>query len=358
MGDVLMTSPAIRALKEAPPRPWITLLTSPAGAAVSPMLPEVDSCWTYEALWMKATAPRSNRRADLEMIEGLRSAEFDAAVIFTVFSQSPLPAALLCYLAEILLRLAHCRENPYQLLTDWVVDPETGGALRHEVRSQLDLVATIGAYPNHERLSLRVPEPARRRGKDLLQSLRINDEANWVVIHPGASAPSRRYPPVSFSEVARRLSLEDRCRVIFTGGESERGLIASIQAGMGAPSYSLAGDLSLAELAAVIEMAPLLISNNTGPVHISAAVGTPVVDLYALTNPQHTPWLVPSRVLNHDVPCQPCYKSICPEVHHHCLRLVKPIEVLRAARELLGRASPRSHCRENPQRTPARIVRG
>ncbi len=58
--------------------------------------------------------------------------------------------------------------------------------------------------------------------------------------------------------------------------------------------------------------APLLVSNNTGPVHIAAAVGTPVVDLYALTNPQHTPWGVPNRVLYHDVPCKYCYKSICP----------------------------------------------
>jgi ADP-heptose:LPS heptosyltransferase len=78
-----------------------------------------------------------------------------------------------------------------------------------------------------------------------------------------------------------------------------------------------------------------LVANNTGPVHIAAAVGTPVVDLYALTNPQHTPWAVPSRVLNHTVPCGPCYKSVCPEGHHDCLRLVAPRDVVRATLELL-----------------------
>jgi ADP-heptose:LPS heptosyltransferase len=93
--------------------------------------------------------------------------------------------------------------------------------------------------------------------------------------------------------------------------------------------------LSLTELTALLEMAPLLISNNTGPVHMAAAVGTPVVDLYALTNPQHTPWGVPNRVLFHDVPCRICYKSICPEGHHHCLRLVEPETVVQAALELL-----------------------
>ena len=74
-------------------------------------------------------------------------------------------------------------------------------------------------------------------------------------------------------------------------------------------------------------------ANNTGPVHIAAAVGTPVVDLYALTNPQHTPWGVPNRVLFHDVPCKYCYKSVCPQGHHDCLRLVRPEDVVTAVIE-------------------------
>jgi ADP-heptose:LPS heptosyltransferase len=98
------------------------------------------------------------------------------------------------------------------------------------------------------------------------------------------------------------------------------------------------GVLDVPALAAVLARASLLISNNTGTVHVAAAVGTPVVDLYALTNPQHTPWQVPHRVLFHDVPCKYCYKSICPEGHHHCLRLVEPDEVLQAVAELLDRA--------------------
>jgi ADP-heptose:LPS heptosyltransferase len=98
---------------------------------------------------------------------------------------------------------------------------------------------------------------------------------------------------------------------------------------------NLAGQLGTEELAAVIDAATLLVSNNTGPVHIAAATGTPVVVLYALTNPQHTPWKVPSRVLFHDVPCRNCYRSVCPEGHHNCLRLVTPEEVVSAATDLL-----------------------
>jgi ADP-heptose:LPS heptosyltransferase len=104
---------------------------------------------------------------------------------------------------------------------------------------------------------------------------------------------------------------------------------------MGSPSRSVAGSLDLSELAALLARADLLVANNTGPVHVAAAVGTPVVDLYALTNPQHTPWMVPCRVLSRDVACRWCYKSVCPEGHHRCLRLVDAGEVCRAAFELL-----------------------
>ncbi len=122
--------------------------------------------------------------------------------------------------------------------------------------------------------------------------------------------------------------------VLFTGTEPECVLVEEIQAAMGVPSHSLAGRLSLGELAALLSLVQLLIANNTGPVHMAAALGTPVVVLYALTNPQHTPWQVPSRVLSHDVPCKYCYTSVCPLGHHDCLRLVTPESVVNAACDL------------------------
>ena len=335
LGDVLMTTPAIRALKgSGAGQRRITLLTSPAGAEVAGLVPEIDEAIVYDAPWMKATAPRRDSQPEYAMAERLRDEGFDAAVIFTVYSQSPLPSAFLCYLAGIPIRLAHCHENPYQLLTHWVPDPEPHTLIRHEVRRQLDLVASVGCRASDERLSLRVPEDARSRVLDMLAQLQLDLRRPWVVIHPGASAPSRRYPPESFAQAARLLALEDGCQVVFTGSEQESELVESIRGAMGAPSHSLAGRLDLAELAALISLAPVLISNNTGPVHVAAALGTPVVDIYALTNPQHTPWAVPNRVLNHDVPCKYCYKSVCPEGHHNCLRLVTPQAVAQAAREL------------------------
>ncbi len=193
----------------------------------------------------------------------------------------------------------------------------------------------MGCQTADTRLSLHVPLAARRRMLVMLHLLGIDPSAPWAAVHPGASAPSRRYPPERFAEAAGRLSRDHGLAVVFTGDAHERGLIEGVRAAMGAPSHSLAGQLGLADLAALIALAPVLVTNNTGPAHVAAAVGTPVVDLYALTNPQHTPWGVPSRVLFHDVPCKFCYKSVCPERHHDCLVRVPPEAVVRAALELL-----------------------
>ena len=337
LGDVLMTTPALRALHESAPGRRITLLTSPSGAEAARLVPWVDEVIVYDAPWMKATAPRRSPEPDLAMIERLRQGGFDAAVVFTVYSQNPLPSVLLCYLAGIPLRLAHCRENPYQMLTHWVAEPEPHRLVRHEVQRQLDLVASVGCRAADERLAISISALARRQAAEWLEARGWDDGRPWVVIHPGCTAPSRRYPPESYAEVARRLADEHDLRIVFTGSDSEREEIEAIRRAMaGAESVSLAGALDLAGLAALLERAPLLVANNTGPVHVAAAVGTPVVDLYALTNPQHTPWAVPNRVLNHDVPCKYCYKSLCPEGHHDCLRRVTPGHVVEATLELLG----------------------
>jgi lipopolysaccharide heptosyltransferase II len=337
LGDVLMTTPALRALKEGRPGRHLTLLASSAGAAIAPLVPEVDHVLVYDAPWMKATPPRSDSRPDAALARRLRRGRFEGAVIFTTYSQSPLPAALVCYLAGIPLRLAHCHENPYQLLTDWVPDAAPADGVRHEVRRQLDLVASIDCATPNERLSLRIPRAARGRVLRLLAELGVDPRRPWVVIHPGASAPSRRYPPEGFAAAARLLVRDLGCQVVLTGGEQERALVERVQAWMGSPSHSLVGRLGVGELAALLALAPVLVTNNTGPAHIAAAAGTPVVDLYALTNPQHTPWGVHNRVLFHDVPCKYCHKSVCPAGHHDCLRLVPPEAVARATRELLSR---------------------
>lgn len=333
LGDVLMTTPALRALKQGGER-HLTLLTSAGGAAASAFLPEVDETLTYGAPWLKHGGSAEPAR-DLELIKALRAHSFDGAVIFTVYSQNPLPAAMLCHLAGIPLRLAHCRENPYQLLTDWVPETEPHRQVRHEVQRQLDLVAHVGMHCPERRLSFRVPAADQRAVDATLDRLGIDARQPFVVLHPGASAASRRYPAAQWREVAFLLAKAPACPLVFTGSSDEADLINGIYRNVPL-AHSLAGTLDLGCLGALIARAPLLISNNTGPVHLAAALGTPVVDLYALTNPQHTPWQVPSRVLFNDVACRYCYKSVCPKGHHACLAGVMPAQVAEAARDLLA----------------------
>ncbi|HET9580926.1 MAG TPA: lipopolysaccharide heptosyltransferase II [Usitatibacter sp.] len=333
MGDLLMTTPAIRALKESLPGRRITLLASRSSAKAAACIPEVDEVIAYDAPWMKHEKAM-DPLADLEMRDELQRRAFDAAAIFTVYSQSSLPAAMLCYLAGIPLRLAHCRENPYHLLTDWVRESDPAPVVRHEVRRQLDLVATVGARTQDEHLSFRVSPAGNGRAAMKLEESGLDPSRPFIVVHPGATAPSRRWRPERFAQVARELSMLLDFQVVVTGDASERELAEAVRRGAGPRAWSLAGSLTLEEFAATIEMASLVLSNNTGAVHLAAALRTPVVDLYALTNPQHTPWMVAHRVLSKDVPCRNCYKSVCPEGHHLCLDGVAVDEVVAAAADL------------------------
>lgn len=338
LGDVLMTTPALRALRADGAR-RITLLTSPAGAALRPFVPEADAVLEHEAAWMKNDAVGNH--ADLALIGRLRALRPDAAVIFTVCTQSALPAAVLCHLAGVPRILAHSRENPYRLLTHWVRDEQALDGMRHEVRRQLDLVAAVGATTGDQRLSFRLRAQDRAGLDEILRRSGVTEPGGWIAVHAGATAPSRRYPARQLVQALVALRTEGR-RILMLGGSEHEDLAAALAgARRRLPGIvDLSGRLSLGELGAALERAGVLVCNNSGPAHIAAALGTPVVDLYALTNPQHTPWGTASRVLSHDVPCRFCLRSVCPQGHHACLAGVAPERVAEAARELLREAPP------------------
>jgi lipopolysaccharide heptosyltransferase II len=342
LGDVLMCTPAMRALREAVPGRTLTLLGSPSGAPALPFVPELDDAIAWSAPWTKSAKPAASGAAAPAPIATLAARGFDAAVIFTTYTQSALPAALLCQLAGIPLRLAHCRENPYDLLSDWVPDPEPATLVRHEVQRQLALVQRVGCRSAGLGLSF-VPRPADvTAARARLAAAGVDPDRPWILLHPGASAASRRYPAAHWAHVLRLLAQELQLPLVLTGSAEESELVVGIQFASAVPAISLAGRLALGELGAALRLAAVAVTNNTGPAHMAAAVGTPVVDLYALTNPQHTPWNVRSRVLFHDVPCRFCYKSTCPEGHQACLAGIEPRRVVDAVRALLdaARAAP------------------
>lgn len=337
LGDVLMTTPALNAVRRSLPGARITLLGSHGAQAALPHLPMVDAVIPYAAPWMKD--PGDAGALDHALLDRLACGGFDAAIVFTVCTQSALPAALMCRLAGIALRLAHSRENPYGLLSDWVADTDRVHAgMRHEVRRQLDLVRSVGMLPSDERMAFSYSAADTQAMRQALARAGCPPGHPYAVVHVGASAASRRYPFERFAAAADAFARASGCHIVLSGSSEEGALVDATRARMVCASSSVAGRLTLGGLGALLAGARVLVSNNTGPVHVAAAVGTPVVVLYALTNPQHTPWMTAARVLFHDVACRNCLKSVCPQQHHDCLEKVEPAEVAAAALELLGQA--------------------
>ena len=339
LGDVIMTGPAIRALKESCPGRKITLLASRAGSPVARFIPAIDDVIKYDPFWVKNEAADSVGAFN-DMAQYIRKQQFDGAVIFTVYSQNPLPAAMLCYLAGIPNVAAYCRENPYHLINHWIPDTEPLFDIKHEVMRQLDLAAHLGAVATDDRLSLTVSTEAVAGLSERLQQLLLPDKP-FVILHPGVSEAKRQYAPALFAQAATGIINELDCQVLLTGSASERCLTDRIQQQIGSGAYSVAGDFTLEELIALIKAAPVVVANNTGPVHIAAAVGTPVVVLYALTNPQHTPWKVDHIILPFEVP--PTLQSKNTIIKYANRKafpkevpMVQPAQIVQAVKSLLA----------------------
>ena len=341
LGDVLLATPAIRAVGSAIPEAHIALLASPVGAQAGRLNDDIDEVIVYEAPWVDPwqQLPHDPAR-EQAMIERLGEGRFDAAIIFTSFRQSPLPAAYLCYLAGIPLRLAASNYAPGSLLTTRHRHAEPS---MHEVERGLDLVGAVGIPPAETRLVLDLPAESRRNAQRRRMALAGTPGRDpgrpLVVVHPGCSMPARAYPAERYVEVIDTLAAGLNATVALTGVEAERELTARITTELSpaarARTHDLAGDLAFADVCALIAEADLAVTNNTGPMHVAAATGTPVVALFALTNPpeQWRPWQVPHLLLNHDVPCRICYSRVCP-YDQQCISTVSATEVVAAAREL------------------------
>lgn len=334
MGDVLMTSPAFRALKETYPQTQLSLLTSPSGEAIAQFIPEIDEVITVKVPWEKMENGTTTSKDFLDLIQLLKQKKFDRAIIFTTFSQNALLSALLCYLADIPQRLAYSSRKPYALLTDWIQDTEPHQTIRHEVKRQLELVKYIDATTSNTRLSLQIPLSAKKSLEKILAKKNISLTKPIILLHPGANSVKRQYSPSGFAQIALRLN-DLGYQVICTGNENEITLANHIISESKNTVVSLAGSLSLAEFIVLISISSLLISNNTGPVHIAAAVQTPIIDLYALTNPQHTPWQVPARVLYFQVAKSLQHEVVENSIPAHALPLRNPLQVVTEALHLL-----------------------
>jgi histidinol-phosphate phosphatase family protein len=322
-GDVLVTGPGIRAVAAGADR--VVLLCGPRGRAAAELLPGVDEVVQWPLEWIEASPAPVDADRTRRLVERLAAVRADEAIVFTSFHQSPLPLALLLRLAGVGRISAISDDYPGSLLD-----------VRHRVpvgvpepERALSLAAAAGyALPSDDEPGLRlrpdaVPQPPPGA-----------DRPGYVVVHPGSAASARACPPDVAARIVRVLA-DAGYRVVVTGARAERELTARVAAAGG---VDLGGHTGLAELAGIVARAGALVVGNTGPAHLAAALGVPVVSLYAPTVPfgQWGPYRVPTvRLGDADAPCRDSRAVACPVAGHPCLAGIDPYAVLDAVR-LLG----------------------
>ena len=337
-GDVLLTGPAVRAVAASGAQ--VHYLCGPRGADAARVLPGVDDVIVQHVGWIDAEPEPVDPAQTRRFVARLASLRLDEAVVFTSFHQSPLPLALLLRLAGV-RRIAAVSEDYAGSLLD--VRHRLHRDV-HEVQRNLSLVATLGyRLPARDdgRLAVVVP------GLQAVRRARARaGAADYVVVHPGASVPARAWDPERAAALVERLSWEGR-NVVVTGGASERALTARVAGDPSARSaepgrgqvVDLGGRTDFAGLARVVAGARVLVVGNTGPAHLAAAVGTPVVSLFAPTVPaaRWRPWGVPHELLGHqEIGCAGCRSRTCPRPGHPCLGVVEPDAVFAAIDRLTG----------------------
>lgn len=334
IGDILMTGPALRAIKETLPRSHLTLLASPAGTQAAPLLPWVDDVFTWRVLWQDLGHLPFDPAREWALIEDIRQRRFHAAIIFTSFSQSPYPPALACSLAGIPLRLGDSKENAEGPLTHF---PESLPDHVHQVERNLHLTRTVGFDTTHKEICLKLNDYCRRTVDNLLSHSGIRNDEPYLLLAPWASASARTYATHRFGLAALDVARAAGMRVVIAGAERDRARGSKeLSECLGDRAVNLVGMTTVGELAVLVERATLVMTNNTSALHFADALGTPVVVLYSGTDheSQWRPRRTPHRLLRRATGCSPCYAFTCP-TQLECLDFSHE-EVATAALELLN----------------------
>ncbi|WP_432865741.1 glycosyltransferase family 9 protein [Microbispora rosea] len=322
-GDVLLAGPAVRAVAAGARE--VVMLAGPYGRAAAELLPGVDRVLEWRAPWIDPDRIPMTSEHAARLVEQVCAVGPDAAVVFTSFHQSALPTALLLRLAGVPRIAAISEDYPGSLLD-----------VRHVVDESVDL-------PEPERMLglARAAGFELPRGDDGRLAVRgplpdvehLTGPPGYVVVHPGTTAPARAWPAERWAEAVEALLAAGE-RVVVTGSPGERALTALVSG----PALDLGGATTFAELAGVLAGASAVVAANTGPAHLAAAVGTPVVSLFAPVVPaaRWAPYGVPTVVLgDQDAPCRGSRARVCPVPGHPCLATVGGEQVVDAVRRLI-----------------------
>ncbi|MBM3298156.1 MAG: lipopolysaccharide heptosyltransferase II [Candidatus Aminicenantes bacterium] len=323
VGDCLLAQPALESLRRSRPGADIWLL---GPAWVRDLFPPKKLAAGVIPLGETGSL-RGLRRA----ARTLRAARFDAGLLLT----NSFGSALLFALAGIPERWGYRRDGRGFLLTRGV-RAETNGAPRHQLEYYLDLVRGLGMTPAPARVRLRLSARETRAAGAALEALGVDLSRPVVVLSPGASyGPAKRWPAERFAALGALFQKKNRAEIVITGSAGERELAGRVAALLPRRAAVLAGLTDLRRLLAVLSRASLVVSNDSGAMHLANALRVPVTAVFGPTDPAATrPYHQPSVVLKKDVACWPCLYRECP-YDHRCLTSITPEEVYAAARMFL-----------------------
>ena len=337
IGDVVFTTPAIRALRQRFPDAHLTYVVEPAASPVVVNNPHLNDV---------VVAPRSGGlrglAADLKLGARLRAKRYDLAIDFHGGPR----ASLLTWLSGAGERIGYDIAGRGWMYTRRVARPRELRA-RHSVENQWDLLTALGIAPpdrtafpvemaSDAAAAARVAERLARAGVDATHQI--------VVIHVSAGNPFRRWPIEHFVTLATALASRDaNRRVVITSGPSEQHasqLVIDRSRDLGAANVLSCGEFSLVELRALLDRAALYIGGDSGPLHVAATTCVPIVGLYGPTLPERSaPWrqerLASESVDAGPLPCRPCDQRVCVPGDFRCLTRVAPQQVIDAAERVI-----------------------
>lgn len=342
IGDVVLSLAAVRALRGAYPHAVIDFLAQPSSAAILAGQPDITNVLTYDAsVWSNPAAifRRANRAAARTMLQRLRRPRYDLCV-----SVSGYWASILARLSSARRRIGYADEAYRGMLTDTL----PGGRYvirRHEIEYVRELARAAGGRNAALSLpELRVTPPAAAAVAALLAESGLTAARPLVALHAGArNGLAKRWPSASWAHLARRLVACLGARVVLVGAPGDGEIANEIARVAGDGVVNLTGRTSLPELAALLAHSDVLVSGDSGPLHIACAVGTPVVGLYGPTDPVISgPLGERAIVLRQPLWCAPCYDASavadCRFGNPVCMKTLPPEAVLAAAQRLLATA--------------------
>jgi heptosyltransferase-2 len=336
IGDAVMTTPAVRTIRENFPESEIVMLVHPWVSDVFRYSPRVDRLILYDK-----RGRHQGLRGMWRLAGELRRERFDCAILL----QNAFEAALIAMLAGIPVRGGYATDCRGLLLTHKVQKINELNK-KHEVNYYQRIMLGLGLAPSGNEPELFIQGEQINAARRLLGE-RIGAQAGKIPIigfNPGAAfGPAKRWPADKFAELARILCRHTGCRIVLFGSAADRETAATIRNLAGAEAASrmidLTGVTSLIEAMALIGECDVFVTNDSGLMHVAAALRTPLAAIFGSTDHVATgPYADNAVVIRKSLPCSPCKKNKCPEKHFRCMRLISSDEVSQAVLRILKEA--------------------